>query len=97
MGWIKQILRIRKCLKGLDIYDIVLVYWDDIASDSSWLSSEARDKMTVYKCCSVGFLTHKNNCRIKISSSYIFSDDSGSAEIIPIGCITDIVYLGRAE
>ena len=88
MGWIKQILKIRKCLKDLKIYDIVLVYWDDIASDSSWLSFEARDKMTVYKCCSVGFLTHKNNCRIKISSSYIFSDDSGSAEVIPIGCIT---------
>lgn len=90
MSWVTQILKIRRQLRNIKKYDVVLVRWDDIVSDCVWVSATDMATMTAAKCVSMGILIEKNNSEIKISSSYNFEDASGAIEVLPIGCITNI-------
>lgn len=87
------IKKVRNQLKSLDRYDVVLIKWEDIVSDSSWVSDEGIDEATAAICYSTGFLMRVEENHIKVSSSYDFNAESGSIEVIPIGCITSIVRL----
>ena len=49
-------------------YDLVLAYWEDITSDSSWVDINDIKKSTTAICCTVGWLMkHDSNVTILMS------------------------------
>lgn len=93
MSLFDTIKKVRNQLKTLDRYDMVLVKWEDIVSDSSWVSDEGIDDATTAICYSTGFLIRVEETHVKLSSSYDFNAESGSIEVIPIGCIISVIRL----
>ncbi len=87
------IKRVRSQLKLLDRYDIILVKWEDIVSDNTWVSDVGIDEAKTAICYSIGFLMRVEERHIKLSFCYDFDAESGSVEVIPIGCILSIVRL----
>ena len=66
------------------------IEWFDIASDSGWASESQFDKMKLATPVSEGWLYEKNDCVIKIFSSYDRDEDGivfGERTVIPISCI----------
>ena len=49
-------------------YDLVIAYWEDITSDSSWVDINDIKKSTTAICCTVGWLMkHDSNVTILMS------------------------------
>ena len=66
------------------------VEWFDIASDSGWASEAEFDKMKLATPVSEGWLYYKDECVIKLFSSYDEDEDGmvfGERTVIPISCI----------
>ena len=66
------------------------VEWFDIASDSGWASEAEFDKMKLATPVSEGWLYSKDECVIKLFSSYDEDEDGmvfGERTVIPISCI----------
>ena len=42
-------------------YDLVLAYWEDITSDSSWVDINDIKKSTTAICCTVGWLMKQDS------------------------------------
>ena len=66
------------------------VEWVDIASDSGWASEAEFDKMKLATPVSEGWLYSKDECVIKLFSSYDEDEDGmvfGERTVIPISCI----------
>ncbi len=93
MTLLDRIRKVKKQLKLLDRYDIVSLKWEDIVSDVSWVSDEGIKEATTATCYSIGFLMQVEESYIKVSSSYDFENESGSVEVIPIGCILSVTRL----
>ncbi|MBE3145147.1 MAG: hypothetical protein IMZ61_14700 [Planctomycetes bacterium] len=75
-------------------YDPIEVHWDDISSISTWNSEEDADNIEPTKCTSVGYYLNRNDGALRIS--YSKNDNGGfSVEVIPAGCVTKIIVLGR--
>ena len=66
------------------------VEWFDIASDSGWASEHQFDEMKLATPVSEGWLYSKDECVIKLFSSYDKVEDGmvfGERTVIPISCI----------
>ena len=66
------------------------VEWFDIASDSGWASEHQFDEMKLATPVSEGWLYSKDECVIKLFSSYDKDEDCmvfGERTVIPISCI----------
>ena len=66
------------------------VNWFDIASDSGWASETEFDKMKLAAPVSEGWLYSKDECVIKLFSSYDVEDDEivfGERTVIPVSCV----------
>ena len=66
------------------------VHWYDIASDSGWATESEFDRMELATPISEGWLYDKDECVIKLFSSYDKDDDEivfGERAVIPISCI----------
>ena len=66
------------------------IEWVDIISDSGWASEHEFDKMKLATPVSEGLLYEKNECVVKIFSSYDKDDEGivfGERTVIPISCI----------
>ena len=66
------------------------VEWFDIASDSGWASEHQFDEMKLATPVSEGWLYSKDECVIKLFSSYDKDEDGmvfGERTVIPISCI----------
>ena len=71
-------------------YSKYRIEWFDIASDSGWASEHEFDKMKLATPISEGWLYEKNECVVKIFSSYDKDDEGivfGERTVIPISCI----------
>ena len=97
MSLFSDIKKVREQLKPLYRYDMILVMWEDIVSDSSWVDKKGITDITTAVCHSLGFLIEVKERRIKLSSSYDFNAESGSIEVIPIGCIQSITKLEKED
>ncbi len=97
MSLFDTVKKVRSQLKLLDRYDMILVKWEDIVSDSSWVSNEGIEDATTAICYSIGFLMRVEETHIKLSYCYDFNAESGSVEVIPIGCILSIVRLEEED
>ena len=72
------------------------VEWFDIASDSGWASEHQFDEMKLATPVSEGWLYSKDECVIKLFSSYDKDEDGmvfGERTVIPISCIKKMTKL----
>ena len=71
-------------------YSKYRIEWFDIASDSGWASEHQFDQMKLATPVSEGWLYEKNECVIKIFSSYDRDEDGivfGERTVIPWSCV----------
>ena len=71
-------------------YSKYRIEWFDIASDSGWASENQFDEMKLATPVSEGWLYEKNECVIKIFSSYDRDEDGmvfGERTVIPLSCV----------
>jgi len=71
-------------------YSKYRIEWFDIASDSGWASEHQFDQMKLATPVSEGWLYEKNECVIKIFSSYDRDEDGivfGERTVIPLSCV----------
>ena len=77
--------------KSTDIpYPKVRVEWIDCVSDSGWATDKEFDKMKLATPVSEGWLYEKNECVIKIFSSYDRDEEGivfGERTVIPLSCV----------
>ena len=71
-------------------YPRVRVEWIDCVSDSGWATDKEFDKMKLARPVNEGWLYSKDECVIKLFSSYDEDEDGmvfGERTVIPISCI----------
>ena len=71
-------------------YSKYRIEWFDIASDSGWATDSEFNKMKLATPVSEGWLYSKDECVIKLFSSYDEDEDGmvfGERTVIPISCI----------
>jgi hypothetical protein len=71
-------------------YSKYRIEWFDIASDSGWASAHQFDEMELATPVSEGWLYEKDECVIKIFSSYDKDEDGmvfGERTVIPLSCV----------
>lgn len=71
-------------------YEKYRVHWFDIASDSGWASESEFDNMELATPISEGWLYSKDECVVKLFSSYDKDEEGivfGERTVIPISCI----------
>ena len=86
----KRKLRIASIRKNHIPYSKYRIEWFDIASDSGWATDSEFNKMKLATPVSEGWLYEKNECVVKIFSSYDKDDEGivfGERTVIPISCI----------
>lgn len=71
---------------------LLLVTWDDIVSNASWLSEASAKSHPAVECKDIGWLTSADKKNIRLSSS-INAMGERNVTVIPIGCIRDTVRL----
>ena len=78
-------------------YSKYRIEWFDIASDSGWASEHEFDKMKLATPVSEGWLYEKNECVVKIFSSYDKDDDGsytfGDRIMIPWACVKKMIKI----
>ena len=79
-------------------YSKYRIEWFDIASDSGWASEHQFDQMKLATPVSEGWLYEKNECVIKIFSSYDRDEDGivfGERTVIPLSCVKKMRKLNQ--
>ena len=56
-------------------YDLVLAYWEDITSDSSWVDINDIKKSTTAVCCTVGWLMKQDSNVTILMSDFNFENE----------------------
>jgi len=72
------------------------VHWFDIASDSGWASDKEFDRMKLATPVSEGWLYSKDECVIKLFSSYDKDEEGfqfGERTVIPVSCIKKMIKI----
>jgi len=72
------------------------VHWFDIASDSGWASDTEFDRMKLATPVSEGWLYSKDECVIKLFSSYDKDEEGfqfGERTVIPVPCIKKMIKI----
>ena len=86
----KRKLRTSKARENLIPYSKYRIEWFDIASDSGWATDKEFSRMKLATPVSEGWLYEKNECVIKIFSSYDRDEDGivfGERTVIPLSCV----------
>ena len=71
-------------------YSKVRVEWIDIISDSGWADEKGFNRMKLAQPINEGWLYEKNECVIKIFSSYDRDEEGivfGERTVIPLSCV----------
>lgn len=68
---------------------LLLITWDDILSDASWLTDEKAQSMSPVLCKNVGWFLNHDKLNIRIFDS-VASDGNKSCTVIPKGVIRDV-------
>ena len=68
-------------------YKLVMVWWEDIISDSSWEDIIEIKKANTSVCCSVGWLMHTDSVRTIVMAAFSWESDGS---IKQGGCYTTI-------
>ena len=83
--------RVIETLQVNDIpYSKYRIEWIDCVSDSGWATDKEFDKMKLATPVSEGWLYEKNECVIKIFSSYDRDEEGivfGERTVIPLSCV----------
>jgi hypothetical protein len=77
--------------------DLVVVAWDDIVSDGSWLSKEKAEISPVTHCSSVGWFFNEDKDVLRLFASHNDMQDYSNLTIIPKGVITEIIIILKNE
>ena len=86
----KRKLRTSKARENLIPYSKYRIEWFDIASDSGWATDKEFSRMKLATPVSEGWLYEKNECVIKIFSSYDKDEEGivfGERTVIPLSCV----------
>ena len=75
--------------KKLKPATLLLVTWDDIVDDASWLSDEKFQSMQPVICKSIGWFINHDKLNIRIAHSVTFDGDK-SGTVIPKGVIRNV-------
>lgn len=75
--------------KQIDSGTLLLVSWDDIVADPSWLSDDRASTLQPALCKNIGWLINEDKLNIRITSSVADNGDK-SVTVIPKGCIRDV-------
>ena len=79
-------------------YSKYRIEWFDIASDSGWATDKEFNRMKLATPVSEGWLYEKNECVIKIFSSYDRDEDGivfGERTVIPLSCVKKMRKLNQ--
>jgi hypothetical protein len=68
---------------------LLIVKWDDIVSDNSWLKDEVAQKYQPAVCKDVGWFINHDKLNMRLSSSVNNSGEK-NITVIPKGCIRDV-------
>jgi hypothetical protein len=68
---------------------LLIISWDDIVNNNSWLSDEVAQKIQPTFCKDVGWFINDDKLNIRIANS-VNSDCEKSVTVIPKGVIRDI-------
>ena len=68
---------------------LLLITWDDIVANSSWLSDNKAQDCPAAKCKDIGWFINHDKLNIRISNSVNIDGDK-SITVIPKGVIRDI-------
>jgi len=67
---------------------LLIVYWDDIVSDSAWQDEKMVEKLEPAHCKTVGFFTMKRKHTLILA--HTISKGERDSMVIPVGCITKV-------
>ena len=62
-------------------YKRVKIYWQDIVSNSEWMTLEKAKDQTYSWCEDTGYLLYKDTKKVIIFASHSFDDDDGSLTV----------------
>lgn len=68
---------------------LLLVTWDDIVANCSWLSDDKAQSYSPTQCKDIGWLINDDELNIRITNS-VNSDGEKSITVIPKGCVRQI-------
>ena len=68
----KQKRKLPELNKKIFPYDLVIAYWEDIISDSSWVDIQDIKKSTTAICCTVGWLMREDSQSTILMSDFSF-------------------------
>lgn len=71
-------------------FPLVIVEWEDIVSDSSWMDIREAKHQKPYNCESIGYLIEKNKKNIVLVPNVSYAGLGFGYVSIPIGCIKKI-------
>ena len=70
------------------------VHWNDIVSESGWLTEKTANEFPILKCKSLGYFLNQDKKVLRLSSTIQTGKDTDrDCTVIPIGCITKICRL----
>jgi hypothetical protein len=68
----KQKRKLPELNKKIFPYDLVIAYWEDIVSDSSWVDIQDIKKSTTAICCTIGWLMKEDSQVTILMSDFNF-------------------------
>lgn len=68
---------------------LLIIAWDDIVSDSSWLKDDVAQKYQPALCKDAGWFVNSDKLSIRITSS-VNSLGEKNISVFPKGCIRDV-------
>ncbi len=68
---------------------LLIIKWDDIVSDSSWLKDEVAQEYSPVRCTDVGWFVNDDKLNIRMTSSVNITGEK-NISVIPKGIIRDI-------
>ena len=71
----KKIKKLPEINKNNFPYDLVIVYWEDIISNSEWTYISEIKKSKTAICCSVGWLVSHTSKTNVVMADFIFEDN----------------------
>jgi len=72
--------------KKIEPATLLLITWDDIVSDCSWLADVKAQNYQPTHCKDIGWFINDDKLNVRISNS-VNSDGEKSITVIPKGCV----------
>ena len=71
---------------------LLLIAWDDIVSDASWLKDTQAQAYQPIRCKDIGWLINEDKLNIRITTS-VSSSGEKNISVIPKGVIRDVIKI----